>query len=206
MKNIFDSHYKKYDMWYEKHKFAYLSELSAIKKELPETGKGLEIGVGTGRFAEPLGIRYGVDPSPNMVKMAKKRGILARAGRGENLPFADNSFDYVLINVTICFVKDPTKVLKEAGRVLKRKGRITVGIVDKNSSLGKFYLRKKSLFYANARFFSVKELSSLLKTAGFTKLAYRQTIFNFPEKMKAVEKSEKGSGKGSFVLISAEKR
>jgi len=36
MNNIFDKHYKRYDAWYEKHKFVYLSELEAIKKVLPK--------------------------------------------------------------------------------------------------------------------------------------------------------------------------
>ena len=73
--NIFNHNYKKYDLWYERNKFAYLSELEAVKKVLPKRGEGLEIGVGTGRFAAPLGITAGVDPSKNMIKIAKKRGI-----------------------------------------------------------------------------------------------------------------------------------
>jgi len=32
----------------------------------------------------------------------------------------DENFDYVTIIITLCFVKDPEKVLHEAGRVLKR--------------------------------------------------------------------------------------
>ena len=72
MSNIFDRYYKRYDAWYNKNKFAYLSELEAIKELLPKKGKGLEIGVGTARFAAPLGITTGVDPSENMLKIAKK--------------------------------------------------------------------------------------------------------------------------------------
>ena len=35
MKDIFDRHYKKYDAWYDRNIFAYLSELEAIKKVQP---------------------------------------------------------------------------------------------------------------------------------------------------------------------------
>lgn len=54
MSGIFDRYYKRYDAWYGRNRYTYLSELRAIRKFLPRKGKGLEIGVGTGRFAGPL--------------------------------------------------------------------------------------------------------------------------------------------------------
>ena len=86
MNNIFDKYYKRYDAWYDRHKFAYLSELGALKKVIPKKGKGLEIGVGTGRFAHALGIKYGIDPSKRMLEIAKRRKIKAVLGYGEKLP------------------------------------------------------------------------------------------------------------------------
>jgi ubiquinone/menaquinone biosynthesis C-methylase UbiE len=206
MKNIFDRYYQKYDTWYDKHKFAYLSELEAIKKVLPKKGKGLEIGVGTGRFAAPLGIKYGIDPSKKMLEIAKKRGVDARLGFGERLPFTNASFNYVAIIITLCFVKDPQKVLKEARRVLKKSGRIIIGIIDKDSFLGKFYQKKKSIFYKQARFFSVKEATRLLRETGFIRLSYYQTLFKLPDKIDSIEKPKRGFSKGGFVVISGEKR
>ena len=50
----------------------------------------MEIGVGSGRFAQPLGVKIGIDPSRNMLKFAKERGIQVIRGGGENLPFKDN--------------------------------------------------------------------------------------------------------------------
>jgi ubiquinone/menaquinone biosynthesis C-methylase UbiE len=206
MSNIFDRYYQKYDAWYDKHKFTYLSELKVLKKALPEKGKGLEVGVGTGRFAAPLGIKYGVDPSKNMLKIAKQRGVDVRPSTGESLPFKNFSFDYVAIIITLCFVKDPPKVLKEARRVLKEKGKIIIGIIDKDSFLGKFYQRKKSIFYKQARFFSVKEATRLLRETGFIMSSYYQTLFKLPEKIYSIEKPKRGFSKGGFVVISARKR
>ena len=117
MSDVFDKHCKKYDAWYDKHKFAFLSELDAIRKVLPRNEKGLEIGVGTGRFASRLGIKYGVDPSENMLKIAKKRGIDVHRAQGERLPFDSSTLDYITIIITLCFVKDPVEVLIEAKRV-----------------------------------------------------------------------------------------
>ncbi|MDD4980096.1 MAG: methyltransferase domain-containing protein [Candidatus Omnitrophica bacterium] len=205
MSDIFDKYYKKYDVWYNRHKFAYLSEIGALKKVVPKKGEGLEIGVGTGRFASRLGIKYGVDPSENMLKISKKRGIDARHAQGERLPFDSSIFDYVAIIITLCFVKDPIKVLIEAKRVLKNRGKIIVGIIDKDSFLGNFYQRKKSLFYRQAHFFGVKEVTDLLKMSGFGRVSYYQTIYKFPDEINSVEKPKKGFGRGGFVVISGEK-
>jgi len=206
MSDIFDKYYKKYDTWYERNKFAYLSEIEAFKKALPKNGKGLEIGVGTGRFASILGIEYGIDPSKNMLQIARRRGIDAVLGVGEKLPFANSVFDYVAIIITLCFVKDPVKVLVEVKRVLKKRGTVIIGIIDKDSFLGRFYQGKKSLFYRQAHFFGVKEVTNLLKMSGFGRISYYQTIYKFPDKMHSVEKPKKGFGKGAFVVISGEKR
>jgi ubiquinone/menaquinone biosynthesis C-methylase UbiE len=205
MSSIFDRHYKKYDSWYVKNEFAYLSEAEALKKVIPPTGKGLEIGVGTGRFASCLGIKYGIDPSGNMLKIAQKRGIDVRQGRGEKLPFASSTFDYVAIIITLCFVKDPYKVLREARRVLKKGGKIIIGIIDKNSFLGRFYQSKNSIFYKQANFFGIRGLTNLLKETGFNRIYYHQAIFKFPDKINSIENTRTGYGKGGFVAIGARK-
>lgn len=203
MRNLFNKYYKEYDAWYGRNRFAYLSEVEAIKKVLPKKGKGLEIGVGTGRFASRLGIRYGIDPSAKMLKIAKRRGIKTEVAYGENLPFGNNEFDYALIAITICFVNDPEKVIAESKRVLKENGRIIIGIVDKNSFLGKYYQKKKSKFYKAARFFSAKGIVNLLKKQHFSNFSFWQAIFDFPDKIKRVEIPKRGFGKGGFVVICA---
>jgi len=205
MNAIFDKYYKKYDAWYDKHKFAFLSEIEAIRKVLPHDGKGLEIGVGTGRFAAALGITMGIDPSHRMLEIAQERGVNVRFGFGEDIPFLNEAFDYVAVIITLCFLDDPIKVLKEAYRVLTKQGRIIIGIVDRESFLGKYYRRKKSAFYKQAKFFSVKEVANLLKKTGFGPFSYYQTISILPEKMISVEKPKRGFGKGGFIVISAKK-
>lgn len=205
MKNIFDRYYQKYDAWYDKHKFAYLSELEALRKVLPKKGKGLEIGVGIARFAAPLGIRHGIDPSRKMLEIAQGRGVNVRAGYGEAVPFLDETFDYVAIIITLCFVEKPKKVLEEAYRVLTKNGRIIIGMVDKESFLSKSYRKKKSIFYKQAKFLSVKQVTGLLKESGFTSFSYYQTGSVLPDQMLSVEKPRAGFGKGGFVVISGEK-
>ena len=205
MKSVFDRYYKRYDSWYDKNKFAYLSESEVIKKVLPKRGEGLEIGVGTGRFAAPLRITTGIDPSKRMLEIAKKRGVDVRLGYGEKLPFKNSTFDYVAIIITLCFVRDPVRVLSEARRVLRKNGKIIIGIIDKESFLGKFYQRKKSVFYKQADFFGIQELADLLKIIGFNRISYYQTIYKLPDKINSIQKVKKGFGSGGFVVISAYK-
>jgi len=206
MSNIFDKYYKKYDAWYDRNKFAYLSELEAIKKVLPRKGKGLEIGVGTGRFAHALGVTTGIDPSKNMVKIARQRGVDARLGSGECLPFKNSTFDYAAIVIAICFVKNPQKVLKEALRILKKNGKLIIGVINKDSFLGEFYQKKKSIFYRKANFFNIKEVTNLLKNAGFSKFSYYQTLYKIPGEINSIQKPRKGFDQGGFVVISGEKK
>ena len=203
--SVFERYHNTYDAWYDKYKFAYLSELEALKKVLPEFEKGLEIGVGTGRFAKPLEITLGIDPSTEMLRTAAQRGVNTRWGFGENLPFLHETFDYVAIIISLCFVNEPLKVLQESQRVLKKNGQVILGIIDKNSFLGKFYQKKKSIFYRKARFFTVKELASLLKAAAFNHFSYHQTIFQLPNQINSIEKPQKGFGKGGFIVVSARK-
>ncbi len=57
----FNTHYGRYAAWFSHHLAAYHSELLAVRALLPCQGLGLEIGVRTGRFAAPLGVKFGVD-------------------------------------------------------------------------------------------------------------------------------------------------
>ncbi|HDT15600.1 MAG TPA: class I SAM-dependent methyltransferase, partial [Firmicutes bacterium] len=151
--NIFDKKSSDYDAWYDKNKFIFLSEAVAIKKAIPAKGRGVEIGAGTGRFTKALGIREGVDISSNMLKIAAKRGIKTKKASAYSLPYKTGSFDYALLIVTLCFLKHPLKALTEARRVLKPKGIVIIGIIDRNSRIGRKCKNKKSIYYKEAVFY-----------------------------------------------------
>ncbi|MGM0568510.1 MAG: class I SAM-dependent methyltransferase [Elusimicrobiota bacterium] len=205
-KKPFDRYSKRYDEWYEKNRYAYLSEVAAIKKSLSAKGKGLEIGVGTGRFASQFGVKYGIDSSKKMVAIAKSRGIDAIKGNAEKLPYGNSEFDFALIINTLCFVENPENVIREARRVLKKDGCLVVGIIDRESFLGRFYMEKKSKFYKKAKFYSVKEVADMLGNSAFAKVLVYQTVFDYASKITAVQKPLEGYGKGGFVVCSARKK
>ncbi len=135
----FEDNVDVYETWFERNGAAYESELEALVALLPKNGNGLEVGVGTGRFSAPLGIRIGVDPSLAMGKLASQRGIELVLGVGENLPCESSSFDFILLVTTVCFLDDVHTALREAYRVLRSRGYILVGFIDQDSFLGKVY-------------------------------------------------------------------
>jgi len=151
----FEEYTSQYEDWFERNKFLYESELAAIREQLPERGKGIEIGVGSGRFAAPLGIRLGIEPSHKMRELAQKRGIKVIEGVAEKLPFRDSQFEFALMVTTVCFVDDIQTSFQEAYRVLKPGGYLIIGFIDKESSIGKSYQqrKKKSIFYRIATFY-----------------------------------------------------
>jgi ubiquinone/menaquinone biosynthesis C-methylase UbiE len=204
---VFELNIERYDNWFNKNRFAYLSELKAIKNLLP-IGRGIEIGVGTGRFAEPLGIELGIDPSLAMKKKAKERGVKVIGGVAENLPIISNFFDFALITTTLCFLSDIEKTFKEIKRILKKNGFIILGFIDRESFLGKLYVKKKeeSPFYKFTNFYSAKEVIKKLKKIGFSKPTIKQTLFTLPEKLKQIDDIKDSYGKGGFVIIKMRKK
>lgn len=200
----FDKYSKEYDSWYFENQNIYTSELNAIKSFLPSGLHGVEIGVGTGRFASALGVNTGIEPSNNMAEIARSRGVKVLDGVAENLPLNSGEFDFVLMVTAICFFDDVEKAFKEAYRVLKDKGFLVVAFIDKQSELGKLYEKYKenNEFYKDATFYSVKEVTDFLKAAGFNSFEYKQTVFT---QDNIVHNVETGFGNGGFVVAKATK-
>jgi len=203
----FNDHVAEYEAWYEKYPYVFKSEVAAIKELMPkgENIHGIEVGLGTGRFAKALGIKEGIEPAENMRAVAEKKGIFVINAVAENLPYKPVRFDFVLMNFCISYFEDLEKAFKEAFRVLKWDGCLIVGFIDKNSQIGKYYEDRKpeSIFYKQANFYSVNRVQGELKKAGFKELQFSQTLFHDLDKIESIEMSLPGYGKGSFVLIKA---
>lgn len=201
----FDEDHSRYEAWFERHRKAYYAELLAVRAFLPHTGLSIEIGVGSGRFAAPLGVGIGLDPSAPMLSYAAKRGIHCVQGVAEALPFKSSIFDCALVVTTICFVKDPTALFFEAYRVLKPEACLVVGFIDRNSSLGRLYeaARAENVFYRHATFFSSEEVEKLLGGAGFSGRLWGQTLLQPLEGLTEIEPLREGRREGAFVVVKA---
>jgi len=196
----FEKNSDAYDDWFENNHDLYEAELEAVCQLMPPLeAVGVEVGVGSGKFAAPLGIEIGVEPSEKMAVKARRLGINVYPGIAEDLPFTDGRFDFVLMVTTICFVDNITKSFREAFRVLKLGGFIIIGFVDKESKLGRQYAdkREESKFYKDATFFSAQEVLKYLEEAGFQPEKIKQTLI--PEALPEIILD--GFGQGAFVVI-----
>ena len=199
----FDVHTREYENWFTKNRGAYESELEAVRRLLPREGIGLEVGVGTGLFAKPLGIPFGIDPSASMREVASQRGIRVSAGLAEELPLISQSVDFVLMVTVICFFKNVEKAFQETYRVLKPGGAIVIAFIDRASPLGRKYDegRGETMFYKDAVFRSGNEVAGLLEGAGFQNLSFVQTISTHHKESERIQPVLEGHGEGVFAVV-----
>ena len=193
----FDNLSSDYDAWFERDgELIFAIEVQALQQVLSSLPKPwLEVGVGSGRFAQALGMETGVDPSVKLLKMASRKGITALLGRGEQELFDEGSFGAVFLIVTLCFVDSPLDVLMEAYRILQPDGKIVLGLVSKESPWGRFYERKKKQghrFYKHATFYKCDEVIRLLVQAGFLTEKIVSTLFQEPGKVDHMETPRDG--------------
>ncbi|MBK7805065.1 MAG: class I SAM-dependent methyltransferase [Saprospiraceae bacterium] len=107
--NVFEKTHWNTTNGFQNHSSVYESEILAIQQAIPQNKKGIEIGVGTGRFAERLNIKFGVEPSENMAKVSEQKGIIVYRAYAESLPLDNTTFDFVLMVTTVCFLSDISK-------------------------------------------------------------------------------------------------
>ncbi len=210
-KSPFETLAEEYDAWFDKEgKTTFLTEVSAFQPLLRGLKKPwLEIGVGTGRFAQALGIETGVDPAYECLRLAGERGIHTLRATGEDTGFKTGSTGTVFIITTLCFVKSPLDVLKEANRILVPGGDLVLGVILAESPWGKWYLHKKEeghRFYRLADILSYEGILKLLSQTGFRMEIVRSTLFQQPGKVERMEEPVEGyCPEAGFTVIHARK-
>jgi ubiquinone/menaquinone biosynthesis C-methylase UbiE len=128
-----------YDLHYDHPRGrTYHTRLSRhVMDALPKGGTLLDIGCGTGLFAEKYlrhgGTAVGIDLSRNMIERARGRCGMCdfTLATGESIPFCNNSFDAIASLLVFSYVRDPQAMLKEAHRVLRPGGAISICTLGK---------------------------------------------------------------------------
>ncbi|WP_456477819.1 class I SAM-dependent methyltransferase [Geoglobus ahangari] len=161
---VFDRLAERYDSWYDRNPDLFEVEVKTVP---PPSSPSLEIGCGTGRFMQRLGIDVGVDISARMLEIARMRGCEVALADGSSLPFRSEAFSSIYLIFTLCFLDEPGKVLMEAWRVLRPGGSLVTCIVPLDSGLGKEYSSRNSPFYRIARFYREQEVREMLESSGF---------------------------------------
>lgn len=110
--------------------------LAAGIAALLRLGDVLDVGSGDGAAASYLAPHCRsltcIDTSERMVSAATKRGLQAYVADAEEMPFADASFDDVLVFHTLAYAAEPKRVLDECARVLRPGGRVVVLSLDRH--------------------------------------------------------------------------
>lgn len=168
--DVFEEYASEYDCWFEEHREEYEAELARIRCLLPRPDSlSIEVGAGSGRFAAPLGIRVGIEPSCALARIARGRGIEVIRGRVEALPIKDASCSSVLMVTVICFLDNPHPAFRELHRILIPGGSLVLACIERGGKIHRRYLQEggKGRFLSRARFYSREEIGEFLRTAGF---------------------------------------
>jgi SAM-dependent methyltransferase len=168
--DLFERFAEEYDRWFEEHDREYIAELDRIRRVLPPIdSRAVEVGAGSGRFAAPLGIPLGIEPSRALGRMAHQRGVWIIRGRAECIPLREGSCSLVLLVTVLCFLDDPVPALRELHRILIPHGTLVLGFIEREGQIARKYLREggKGRFLSHARFYSSGEVRALLAGSGF---------------------------------------
>ncbi|BBL67835.1 type 11 methyltransferase [Methanoculleus chikugoensis] len=168
--NVFERFAEEYDRWFEEHRAEYHAELARIRRLLPcPDARAVEVGVGSGRFAAPLGIPFGIEPSLALGRMARERGVEVIRGRAESLPLRDGSCSSVLMVTVVCFLDDPVRAFHEIHRILVPGGTLVIGFLERDGEVARKYLHDegKHRFLSRARFYSQNDILEFLRRTGF---------------------------------------
>ncbi len=137
-------------------------------------GRMLDIGTGTGRMAELLADRcdhvVGFDRSTEMLRLARARLQDLPVEQWElvqgdfnALPFAEQTFDTVMLHQVLHYAQDPEHVVKEAARIARPDARIV--IVD----LAEHHNEELRDRHAHVRLgFSRDQMKALMRNAGLS--------------------------------------
>jgi len=173
---VFEEHAADYDTWFDEHASVYQAQLRILSGVVKNFQRGLEVGVGSGRFAVPLGIHWGIDPSQKLAVMAKHRGVEVTRGEAEHLPYRAGSFDFVLMMTVICFLDDIPGAFHESHRTLEPGGILVAGFIEAGGKIFQKYQHEpvKGRFLQFATFRTREEVYSFFKDAGFEGISVLQ--------------------------------
>jgi thiazole biosynthesis enzyme len=220
--SAFDTSAEDFDVWFSKNQAIFESELLAQRYFIADPEGSLSIGCGTGIFDEQLGITLGVEPSDDMAKIARKRGMKIKVGTAEDIPYQDGTVKRVLLGTILSYVRDRKKAVTETYRILQPGGHVVVSFLAREGSYAMLYdlgsLRGEYdpetapkdpyplKFVKGTHWCSVSEVTNLLQEAGFVDLKYVQTLTHHPKYSNdEIEQPQEGYDKGDYIVVQGRK-
>lgn len=202
-----------YDDWYEhpQGKQVFQAEKEAVEQMIPKTGLGVEIGAGTGVFAESLTkegrVILCVDPSVEMLKKAKERNLPCVLGVGDTIPLRKGLIGFNYMITVLEFLNNPVRLFKEIKKNSKENACLSVLFINTESSWGDLYRdigAKGDPVFQHARLYSLGEVSGMLENAGYEISDAKGTLNSGPGNQEIDTKIIKPSSICGVLIIRAE--
>ena len=131
MGSVWDKEWSKVDTNYAQRS-SFTRNAYNVFNTWVSNGNVLEVGAGTGRFCIRMKQSgrnvFAIDNSKESLKLIKNRGIFLAYGDMFNLPFNDESFDFVFNEGVIEHYTNPEDAVKEMLRITKRGGTVAVAV------------------------------------------------------------------------------
>lgn len=165
--------------------------LTFLRKDTPILDVGCADGVHTTKLVEMGYNVIGLDVSPKYIhdgKMKareKKLNMEFMRGDAENLPFKENTFDYVLSMSVLMLLPSPYRAIREFARVAKLGGMVVVDVPNRyclyylglNQIVG--FLTSRIPTFRGGRKFSCFEMKALFKYVGLTEIEIKYMLLVF---------------------------
>ena len=225
----YDEYASGYDAWFMKNANLLASEVKLVARTLADGGEILSIGCGSGLMESMLKrdfgivVADGVEPSPGMAEIARKRGLNVLPAAAADFPVM-RQYDTVLMNGCPSYIDDLDAAFAHAAEALKPGGRLVVADVPKESAYAMIYNLAASVgtwddplladirppdpypieFVKSANWRTTEEKAASLRRCGFFDLECWQTLTMHPVRSnRLVEEPSEGSDRGSYVAIVA---
>lgn len=168
--------------------------------DLVKGAKILEIGCGTGQTAEYMASSFdctvtAIDNHPVMLEKAaarlKKQNAEVKYGDAAQLPFPDQTFDFVLAESVISFTSSVDQALREIARVLKKDGVMAAVEMTTEKLLDKEQEKEIKNLYGVSVVLTEEEWTEKFKQAGFHSVSLLKiTDTSTEEKMIEMQPSQ----------------
>ena len=148
--------------------------------DLPHPGILLDAGGGTGRIASALRPYVGsvivVDVSWGMLSQARQKDLTATSSETEHLPFADNSFDRVLMVDALHHVVDQAGTVHELYRKLKPGGRLVIEEPDVRTFAVKLIAIAEKMALMRSHFLDPGQVAAMFPSHAGVKIEAEKNI------------------------------